>query len=90
MAQGVKIRTKTHGLNPNFCCQIQTGTGHSHNWHGPDLNLAHLTRSLAWAKKQGFRVREIELIDKTRTKVLDELLIEKEHLIDFNMFSHLF
>ena len=56
MAQGAKIRTKTHGLNPNFCCQIQTGTGHSRNWHGPDSNLAHWTRSLAWAKKQGFRV----------------------------------
>ena len=56
LAQWTKIRTKTHGLNPNFCCQIQTGTGHSRNWHGPDSNLAHWTRSLAWAKKQGFRV----------------------------------
>ena len=48
LAQGAKIRVKTHGLNPNFCARFETCMGRIRNWlTGFDSGMG---------KKQTFRV----------------------------------
>jgi hypothetical protein len=49
LAQGAKIRVKTHGINPNVCARFETCMGQIRNW----LNGFDFWHGL---KKQDFRV----------------------------------